>query len=103
MTTPKPEDMLMPREFEAVALLAQGLARPEIAARMGIADNTVTHHLMRVKIKTGKETQVAMALWFIEKFPTEADRKRGFRQTVRRLVEVKIKASRIGNVLDHLG
>jgi DNA-binding NarL/FixJ family response regulator len=46
-------DGLTPREAEVVALIAEGLANPEIAARLFITEATVKSHINHVFGKTG--------------------------------------------------
>jgi serine/threonine-protein kinase len=54
-----------PREFDVLALAAQGLTNKEIACRLGVSDRTVQFHLNSVFNKTGAASRteaVALAL-----------------------------------------
>ncbi len=56
---------LTPREREVLALLAQGLARTQIAGRLHISDKTVATHIEHILAKLGAHSQaqaVAFAL-----------------------------------------
>ena len=48
-----PPRPLTPREQEVLALLAQGLNNPSIAARLFISKDTVQHHLTSIYAKLG--------------------------------------------------
>lgn len=48
-----PDPALTPREREIVALVAEGLSNPEIAARLFIGESTVKTHLLHVFEKLG--------------------------------------------------
>jgi DNA-binding CsgD family transcriptional regulator len=51
---------LSPAQKKLAGLLAEGLALPEVAERMGITHNTARTHLQRVYEKTGVHTQTAL-------------------------------------------
>jgi DNA-binding CsgD family transcriptional regulator len=51
---------LSPAQKKLAGLLAEGLALPEVAERMGITHNTARTHLQRVYEKTGVSTQTAL-------------------------------------------
>lgn len=51
---------LSPAQTQLAGLVAEGLALPEIASRMGITQNTARTHLNRVFDKTGVRTQPAL-------------------------------------------
>jgi DNA-binding NarL/FixJ family response regulator len=52
------DDLLSPREREALALAARGFSNKEIAARMGIAFGTVKVHLHAIFRKLGAKSRV---------------------------------------------
>jgi DNA-binding NarL/FixJ family response regulator len=57
---------LSEREVEVVRLAAQGLRNREIAARLGIAERTVGHHLAHVYDKTGRRTRAGVAVFAVQ-------------------------------------
>ncbi len=75
----KPEDTLLPGEFEVCVFLLSGFSSPVIAERMSVALNTVKYQIHRAMVKTGKESRTALALWMRERYPTEADLREGYR------------------------
>jgi DNA-binding NarL/FixJ family response regulator len=56
---PAPPDGLTHREAEILALIAQGLTNPEIAARLFLSNHTVKTHISRIFAKTGSRDRVA--------------------------------------------
>ena len=59
-------DELSPKQLNALRLLAQGLERKAIAARMGIGEETVKTHLAEVRRKLGARTSAqAVAIGLI--------------------------------------
>jgi DNA-binding NarL/FixJ family response regulator len=56
---PTPPDGLTQREAEILALIAQGLTNPEIAARLFLSNHTVKTHISRIFAKTGSRDRVA--------------------------------------------
>ena len=61
---PSPEgkalpDALTQREAEILALIAQGLTNPEIAARLFLSNHTVKTHINRIFAKTGSRDRAA--------------------------------------------
>jgi two-component system nitrate/nitrite response regulator NarL len=54
---------LTPRELEVVSLVATGASNREIAATLGLSEETVTHHLSRIFEKTGQSSRVELALF----------------------------------------
>ena len=54
------DDLLSPREREALALASRGLSNKEIAARMGIAFGTVKVHLHAIFRKLGAKSRVEL-------------------------------------------
>lgn len=54
------DDLLSPREREALALASRGLSNKEIAVRMGIAFGTVKVHLHAIFRKLGAKSRVEL-------------------------------------------
>ncbi len=52
-------DGITQREAEILALIAQGLTNPEIAARLFLSNHTVKTHISRIFAKTGSRDRVA--------------------------------------------
>src|SRR2546426_10962791 len=48
---PKHPDILTPREWEVLALLRDGLAKPEIAERLGVTRDAVKYHVSEILSK----------------------------------------------------
>ncbi len=60
-----------PRQCEILALLADGLADKEIAARLGLSTRTIRTHLERLYSRYGIHSRsAAVALWFRGGEPT---------------------------------
>jgi DNA-binding NarL/FixJ family response regulator len=55
----QPPDGLTQREAGILALIAQGLTNPEIAARLFLSNHTVKTHISRIFAKTGSRDRVA--------------------------------------------
>ena len=55
-----PGFVLTPRELEIVKLAAQGLVNKQVAAKLGVARQTVKHHRHNVFRKTGLANSVQM-------------------------------------------
>jgi DNA-binding NarL/FixJ family response regulator len=55
----QPPDGLTQREAEILALIAQGLTNPEIAARLFLSNHTVKTHISRIFAKTGSRDRAA--------------------------------------------
>jgi DNA-binding NarL/FixJ family response regulator len=51
---------LSPRQQEILSCLAEGMSRPEIAARMGISHNTVRTHIQALLKKADVHSTVAL-------------------------------------------
>ena len=54
-----PPDGLTQREAEILALIAQGLTNPEIAARLFLSNHTIKTHISRIFAKTGSRDRPA--------------------------------------------
>jgi len=91
MATSKPEAQLSPREFQTVRLLVDGRGMPydEIAASMSIAIETVKRFIAQAMDKTESRNRVGLALWFVERFPSEELRKLGYLQACAHVIEVR--------------
>jgi DNA-binding CsgD family transcriptional regulator len=68
---------LTPRELEVVALVADGMTNKRIAARLGIAHNTVRVHVASVAFKLGfhggvYEERVVIARWWWSRSQSQA-------------------------------
>ena len=55
---PELDGVLTPREWELLDLQAQGLAYKEIAAKLGLAEQTVKNHLSHVRDKLGARNAI---------------------------------------------
>jgi DNA-binding NarL/FixJ family response regulator len=55
---------LTPREREVWSLMAAGLTNPEIAARLGLSDNTIKFHVQHLFSKLGVKNRTEAALKF---------------------------------------
>ena len=62
---------LTPRELEVAALLADGLAYREIAARLGCRPATVENHVRHIRAKLGMN-RCRIAVWVTERRMREA-------------------------------
>jgi len=78
MLTPKPEDTLMPREFEVARALAEFGADREFARALGLCERSAQKQLSAIMRKTGMEDRKSLAEWFASKFPTEEAREQGY-------------------------
>lgn len=58
-------DALTPREREILALVAQGERTATIAARLGIAENTVKSHCTNAYRKIGARNRVEATLYYL--------------------------------------
>jgi DNA-binding NarL/FixJ family response regulator len=57
-----PTKRLSPREQQALALVADGLASPAIAERLGISENTVDTMLRRIFVKLNVNNRISAVL-----------------------------------------
>ena len=60
---PDNPETLTERETEVLKLLAQGKANKEIAASLGIGENTVKTHVSNVLVKLGVQSRTQAALY----------------------------------------
>ncbi len=60
LQAPQGVDSLSARELEVFLLVAQGLGKGEMAARLGISANTVETHRQKLKQKLGADSQHAL-------------------------------------------
>ena len=74
----RPEDTLLPSEFDAVTALIKGMGYKEMAQELGVTIGTVSSALTKARLKAGKENNIGLAVWFVEKFPTEELRREGY-------------------------
>jgi DNA-binding CsgD family transcriptional regulator len=81
-TTPKPEDTLTPREFQATQALvgSKGESDAQIARLMGSSLDCVKRLFKNARIKTGTTNRTGLAFWFQAKYPTSEARKEGYFQ-----------------------
>ena len=64
---PAPLDLLTPREYRQLALLAQGRGTKEIAVGLGVAPKTVRNQMSSIVLKLGVEDRVQAVLIFLDK------------------------------------
>jgi DNA-binding NarL/FixJ family response regulator len=55
---PAPRPALTPRQQEVLRLLADGVAAKEIAARLGLAEDTVRNHIRAIRVALGTHSQL---------------------------------------------
>jgi len=55
-------DELTPRQLEVLRLLAEGLETPEIARRLGVADETARNHIRALLRATGAHSRLEVVL-----------------------------------------
>ncbi|MFG6446487.1 response regulator [Microbacterium sp. P07] len=60
-------DALTERELEVVSALADGLSNKQIAARLGLGENTVKWHIGNMLDKTGASDRTQLALWAFQR------------------------------------
>lgn len=56
-------ELLTERELEVVTALADGLSNKQIAARLGVGENTIKWHMGNMLDKTGASDRTQLALW----------------------------------------
>src|SRR5207244_4083247 len=54
---------LTPREREVIVLVSQGLKNKAVAAKLGISDTTVRHHLTAIFSKLGVQDRLSLVLY----------------------------------------
>jgi len=62
---PEPPQRLTKRELDVVGLLVQGLSNKEIAARLGLSEQTVKNHVARIMVKVDVRNRVELALYAV--------------------------------------
>ncbi|WP_164861735.1 response regulator transcription factor, partial [Microbacterium sp. CPCC 204701] len=60
-------EVLTERELEVVTALADGLSNKQIAARLGLGENTVKWHIGNMLDKTGAADRTQLALWAFQR------------------------------------
>ncbi len=65
-------NLLTPREYQVLELVAQGLTNKGIAGELGISENTVRSHLRFILDKLHMNNRVQAALWLREKKSTSS-------------------------------
>jgi DNA-binding NarL/FixJ family response regulator len=63
---PKGQYLLMQREEEVANLIAEGMTNEEIAQKLRMAENAVSHQLSRIYEKLGISSRVELVLYFIQ-------------------------------------
>jgi DNA-binding CsgD family transcriptional regulator len=61
---PKHEDILTPREWDVLALLAAGLTNEQIAQRLGLSENTIKTHVSTIYSKLDLRDRATAAAWY---------------------------------------
>jgi DNA-binding NarL/FixJ family response regulator len=60
---------LSPRQAQVAELVAEGLRNQDIAARLGLAENTVRNQMARIFAKLGVTNRTMLALWLLRGRP----------------------------------
>lgn len=71
---PAHPDILTPREWEVLALVAEGLTNGDIAVRLGITERGARYHVSEILSKLGLEGREAAAQWWREQAGTRSKR-----------------------------
>ncbi len=62
----KPLSALSEREWEVLALVAEGLSNKQIAARLHISGNTVKYHLQNIFTQLGVSNRTEASRWYLQ-------------------------------------
>lgn len=100
---PKPEDTLTPAEIRACSLASEGLNNVEIGRQLGCSASSIAAALYRSRQKSGTDNRVQMVLWFLRKWPTEAECREAYRDACVRVVEGLSRAQRSRVLMRKLG
>lgn len=65
-------DMFSCKEREVIQYTSCGLSRKQIAAAMGISDNTVRSHLTSIYRKSGLYSMTQLAVWALTGFSPDS-------------------------------
>lgn len=60
------EVSLSPREMEVLALIAEGLTSKQMADRLFVTENTISHHRKNLHAKTGSNNATSLLAWALE-------------------------------------
>jgi len=64
--------LLTPEEERIIALVASGLRNKDIAEIVGTTEDGVKGHLKTIFHKTGSQTRMQLALWYVKRSPIQA-------------------------------
>jgi two-component system nitrate/nitrite response regulator NarL len=68
MVTPRqPQDLLTPREQQIASAIADGRSNRDIAARLGITEQTVKNHLTSIFEKVGVDNRLQLGLALVRR------------------------------------
>jgi len=56
---------LSPRQAQVAHLVAEGLRNQDIAARLGISEQTVKNQMARIFVKLGLRSRAMLAVWTV--------------------------------------
>lgn len=68
---PRVDSRFTARELETLRLVATGCSNREIGTRLGVMEGTVKNWIKTLMDKTGQDTRVELAVWFIHKTEIE--------------------------------